>query len=226
MPFHLDLLSMFPMLPVPRGNGGGGDSFGGFGPGFDLGDVLDFIGGISNISPLLNIGAGGVIEATPGHVHTEGEMFDPTDPATWHALPEQAGGGLPATGGNGGNGRGGTTVRRGLYIGGSCPGLWHTTPVRTVFDRKTGAARQVGGNRSANRITLVQDDSGDLQFFAPVEPTGWRFKHKKRARHHHHPRRHHHHPRRHKRVTHGHRHHLTRKQLAAGFGGKAHMRAH
>lgn len=122
------------------------------------------------------------------------------------------------------NGRA-ATVRRGMYIAGTTPGLWHTTPSRVRFDEKTGQPRETGLNRTPNRISLAQDDaSGDLQFFAPVEPSGWRFKYKKRARHHHHRKpaaKHHHHPRI---AAHGHRR-MTAKQMRY-FGTPAQRRQH
>ena len=149
--------------------------------------------------------------------------------------------GIPPPNGNGGPGPGppppsnggalsGGRMQQSLYIAGSCAGLWHDTPVYTRYDPVTGVPRQVGGNRRANPISIAQDASGALQFFAPVAPSGWRLKYKtRRARHHHHRKRavrHHHH--RKKRVAHHHHrrrgaHGLTAKQLKAGFGGKHHM---
>ena len=127
-------------------------------------------------------------------------------------------------GGNGGNGSFSAGAGSSIRIAGNCAGLWHRTPVRVRYDSTTGEPRQVGGNERANPISLAQSDTGALQFFAPVKSKGWELVHKARRRHHHHPRKrvaHHHHPRR--RVAHHHHHGLTKKQLAAGFGGKSRM---
>ena len=238
------LLGLSPGPLIAPGTGGtatvarGDEDFWGFRPGFDLGDIPDVLGRIfggREVEPIVNgVPNGGVPNGNGplGRLPTQGGMGFPTFPGGNPLDPMQfdpsaiarffGGGG----GGNGGNGRTnvGTTS---LYIGGSCPGLWHTTPVRVVYNPKTGEPRQVGGNRRSNTVSMVQDDSGALQFVAEVKPT-WSLKKKVNParRHHHHRRkavRHHHHRRR---VTSGHRHSLTRKQLAAGFGGKAHMRAH
>ncbi len=208
-------------LPLPAGTSNDED-FWGARPGFDLADIPEFFQRLG----LLEVGAGGQQEGIPQS----------------RALPTLPGPGGIATrtaqdigkllGLGNGNGNGNGQVRAGttsMYIGGNCPGLWHTTPTRVVFDRNTGAARQVGGNRRSNRVSLVQDDSGALEFVAPVKAT-WSLKYKSRKRYGHrhkaHHRRHPHARHHRKRVTSGHRHSLTRKQLAAGFGGKAHMRAH
>ncbi len=207
-------------LPLPSG-ASTDEEFWGLRPGFDIADIPEFF---------RRLGTGGLEEVGAGG---QQEGIDPS-----RALPR-----IPGPGGRGvnlakdigqllglGNGNGNGQVRAGttsMYIGGNCPGLWHTTPTRVVFDRNTGAARQVGGNRRSNRVSLVQDDSGALEFVAPVKAT-WSLKYKTRKRYGHrhkaHHRRHPHarHHRR-KRVSHGH-HGYTAKQLAAGFGGKAHMR--
>ncbi len=209
----------FASLPSPAGASNDED-FWGARPGFDLADIPDFLGRLGFDWP--QVGAGGQQQGLPL----------PTD------LPFER---LPGPGGRGvnvvrdigqllglGNGNGNGQVRAGttsMYIGGNCPGLWHTTPTRVVFDKNTGAARQVGGNRRSNRVSLVQDDSGALEFVAPVKAT-WSLKYKKRSRHHHHRAkrvRHHHHRR--KRVGAGHHHHgYTAAQRKAGFAGKAAMR--
>jgi len=182
-------------------------TFGGFRPGFDVGDVIETIGRlVRRQDPLDGFPA-------PGD-----ERLD--------RLPE-VGAGPPALNGGGGTQLRTTGARTAMHIGGNCPGLWHTTPFRSIFSKSTGEfLRQVGGNRVANRVSLVQDDSGALEFVSPVKAT-WSLKYKTRRHHYHHrraPAKHHHH-RRARRKT-GHRHSLTRKQLAAGFGGKSHMKAH
>ncbi len=205
-------------LPLPAGTSTDED-FWGLRPGFDIGDIGEFFRRVGG--DLGELGAGGQQEGLPPS----------------RALPE---GRIPGPGGRGvnlardigqllgfGNGNGNGQVRAGttsMYIGGNCPGLWHTTPTRVVFDRNTGAARQVGGNRRSNRVSLVQDDSGALEFVSPVKAT-WSLKYKGRKRHHHHRAkrvRHHHHRR--KRVGTGHHHHgYTAAQRKAGFAGKAAM---
>ncbi len=209
-------------LPLPAGASTDED-FWGLRPGFDIADIPEFFRRVVGSGDITDIGAGG-----------QQEGLDPS-----RSLPRIPGpGGRMANTaqdigrllglGNGGNGQ----VRAGptsMYIGGNCPGLWHTTPTRVVFDRHTGAARQVGGSRRSNRVSLVQDDSGALEFVAPVKAT-WSLKYKSRRRYGHrhkaHHRRHPHKAHHRRRVRHraGHGHHLTAKQLAAGFGGKAHMR--
>ncbi len=208
-------------LPLPAGTSTDED-FWGLRPGFDIGDIPEFFKRLTG-GGIEELGAGG-----------QQEGLDPS-----RALPRIPGpGGIASRtaqdigrllGLGNGNGNGNGQVRAGttsMYIGGNCPGLWHTTPTRVVFDRNTGAARQVGGNRRSNRVSLVQDDSGALEFVAPVKAT-WSLKYKTRKRYGHRHKAHHrrhphvrHHP---KRVSHGH-HGYTAKQLAAGFGGKAHMR--
>jgi len=193
--------------------------FTGTGPGLDLGDIQEFgsalLKGFADFP--FNIGAGGVVE--PVRAVQPG--------ATRGGAPPEIGAGPPSLGnGNGGARLQTTGARTAMYIAGSCPGLWHTTPVRPLFDRHTGEfLKNVGGNRVANRVSLVQDDSGALEFVSPVKAT-WSLKHKPRRSYHKHVTRHrgpkHH---RHRKAA-GHRHSLTRKQLAAGFGGKSHMRAH
>ena len=187
-------------------------------PGFDLGDIPDVLGRIFGT----------------GQVNPLGLDLE-TFPAPFPGGLGQAGGEEGAVLrllGLGGNGNGGGVARQGaglgssLYIGGSCPGLWHNTAVRTVYDRNTGEPRQVGGNERANPISIMQSASGALAFFAPVIPSGWRMKYKtRRARHHHHPAkrvRHHHHKR--KRAHHHHRG-MTAKQMRY-FGTAAQRRAH
>lgn len=204
----------------PIASGGGNGDYWGSGPGFDIGDIPDFLRWLGGGAPGQVPAPNGTL-LQPPEIGPGPEVLPTYDPSGREAFQ---------------NGGYGVTIRRGLYIGGTAPGFWHTTPVRTVYDRDTGQPRQVGGNRYANRITLAQDDSGALQHFAPVEPTGWKFKYKARAaRHHHHRRKakHHHHRRRKATTHHHHRqkqiaaprhhHHLTQKQLRAGFGGRARM---
>ncbi len=193
------------------------EDFFGFRPGFDIGDIFDV--------------GGRLLRAAQGEA-----------PAPFMETPFPRGGGFPgreslpeigpgpgaallADGANGAVAK----VRTSMYIAGTTPGLWHTTPQYQRFDPRTGAARIVGGNRRPNPISIAQDETGALQFFAPVEPSGWRMKYKSGPRRH--PRRgspHAHRRRRNitRRRKAGHKHRLTRKQLAAGFGGRAHMRAH
>ncbi|MEE9282158.1 MAG: hypothetical protein V3V67_18480 [Myxococcota bacterium] len=114
-------------------------------------------------------------------------------------------------------GNGAATVSRGIRLG---PELHHTTAIRTRFDPKTGAARQVGGTRVANSITLMQDpQSGRLDFFvfagAPTHfsklgkfPRARKASTTARRRA----------PKKVKVTRHG--IHLTPKQIKAGFGGR------
>ncbi len=205
-------------LPVPAGVQNDEDFFG-LRPGFDIGDVPDVLGRIFGGS------RGGVPSLPLDPVQAMAEIG-----ATGAPMAGPAMGAFEAFRSRfGGNGNGGQAKvgRTSLYIAGNCPGLWHTTAERMVFDKNTGQGRVVGGNRRTNRVSMVQDDSGALQFVAEVTPR-WSLAKKINPghRHHRHRRkaaRHHHHPRR---VTRGHRHALTRKQLAAGFGGKSHMKAH
>ncbi len=214
-----------PGVPLPRASGL--PEFFGNRPGFDLGDIPDILGRIFGpgvINPLdLDLRTFPI--PVPGGAGRGGGEEG--------ALRDL----LLGRNGNGGAAPGRARMPSGIVIGGTCPGLWHTTRVRTVFDSKTGAARQVGGNRTPNRLSLVQDDSGDLQLFAPVEIKRIGFKFRSamtgnpRARTHVHRVRHRAHrrrarrtsPRRKIRAT-SHGHHLTARQLAAGFGGKAAMR--
>lgn len=191
-----------------------GEDYWGLRPGFDIGDIGEFLGRIGAFP--FNIGEGGYLPAVqPGARRGPPEIG---------AGPPQLGNGNGAAGGRLQT----TGARTAMYIAGNCPGLWHTTPVRPLYDRHTGQfLRDVGGNRVANRVSLVQDDSGALEFVSPVKAT-WSLKYKSRGRarrtyrkkmsysksYHRAPRKR------------GHRHSLTRKQLSAGFGGKAHMKAH
>ena len=249
MPFHESIMSTLssfvsPMLPAQRTGGLPGqaddDDFFGFRPGFDIGDIPDVLGRIfgRGMEPIIN-----GIPRAPTQVPSgplEGLPIPDWPPGVGAAGPEgflsdirarmraRAGNGAVALSGGGGQVTAGTTS---MYIGGNCPGLWHTTPVRVVYDRNTGQPRQVGGNTRANRVSLVQNDLGQLEFVAPVKAS-WSLKYKARRRgttkrrkrlaaghHHHHPKR--------KRLSAGkHRHHpkLTHKQALAGFGGKAAQR--
>ncbi len=217
------LATAYASLPSPAG-AANDEEFWGARPGFDLADIPEFLGRLGFDWP--QVGAGGQQEGLP----PSRALPSIPGPGGIASRTAQDIGRLLGLGNGNGNGNG--QVRAGttsMYIGGNCPGLWHTTPTRVVFDRNTGAARQVGGNRRANRVSLVQDDSGALEFVAPVKAT-WSLKYKSRKRYGHrhkaHHRRHPHARHHRRRVTSGHRHSLTRKQLAAGFGGKAHMRAH
>ncbi len=179
----------------------------GSGPGFDWMDIPDVLGRI--LTPWEQIGRGGYIpEGVPGtqpppEIGT-GPVQGPVQPGTQQ---------LRTTG-----------AKTAMYIAGNCPGLWHTTAVRPLYDRHTGQfLRNVGGNRVSNRVSLVQDDSGAIEFVSPVKAT-WSLKYKSRGRRRSTPSRKSYHRRSSRKR--GHRHSLTRKQLAAGFGGKSHMRAH
>jgi len=214
MGFLDDLLTGF-QSQMPQLNGNEpmtSPPFFGLRPGFDFWDIPDILGRVINRQdPLPGPGLPG-----PG-----GESMTRRD------LPEVGADGGMSMERRPGNGQLRTTgARTAMYIGGNCPGMWHDTAVREKYDKNTGAfLGTVGGNRVVNRVSLVQDDSGALEFFSPVKPT-WSLKYKPRRRHHHHRARrvrHHHHPRRRKRVGH-HHHGLTAKQLKAGFGGKSRMR--
>jgi len=184
-------------------------TFTGLRPGFDVGDIVEFVGGLVRGQDPLGEG----FPPPPGS-----ERLDRLQP--------EIGAGPPVLNGGGGQQLRTTGARTAMHIAGNCPGLWHTTPFRSIFSPSTGEfLRQVGGNRVANRVSLVQDDSGALEFVSPVKAT-WSLKYKTRRHHHHRraPAKHHYH-RKARRKT-GHRHSLTRKQLAAGFGGKSHMKAH
>jgi len=206
MGFLDDLLnggSSFLPFPLPGGGNGNGNGGGFFDPGGPVEDVLDWLKRLR-----------------------ERDDFTSPGPVT---LPEPGPGPPDLNGGGQTNGQLRTTgATTSMYIGGNCPGLWHNTKIRPLYDHHTGAfIRNVGGNRVANRVSLVQDDSGALEFFGPLKAT-FTLKHKPRRRHHHHRARRHHH---HKRVSahhhHRRRHHhhggLTTKQLKAGFGGKSRM---
>jgi len=183
--------------------------FFGSGPGFDIWDIPDVLGRLLRTTDPLQNG------------------FPPLDPQTSMTKLPEIGAGGPAEGGMTMERPAGVTGQRtAMYIGGNCPGLWHTTELKPLFDKNSGVfLRNVGGNRVANRVSLVQDDSGALEFFGPLKAT-FTLKHKPRRRYHTHSYRHK--GRAHKRVAAktGHRHKYTRKQLAAGFGGKEHRKAH
>ncbi len=198
-----------PSLGAPTGVG---EDYWGSGPGFDWMDIPDVLGRI--LTPWEQIGRGGYF---PEGVPPQGGNGAPPEIGAGPVQgPVQPGTAQLRT----------TGAKTAMYIAGNCPGLWHTTAVRPLFDRHTGAfLRNVGGNRVSNRVSLVQDDSGALEFVSPVKAT-WSLKYKSRRS-----------SRRsstrssksyHRRSSRkrGHRHSLTRKQLAAGFGGKSHMRAH
>ncbi len=214
------------------------EEFFGMRPGFDLGDIPDvlsrFFRGAEQLatSPLLQLGVGGqqtaaAVGQTEVGATAEKSLADIARTAGVGGIPgrvlESIRAGFPdLNGGNGMNGKvniGSTAV----MIGGSCPGAWHRTRERVVFDRHTGAARQVGGTSVANRVTLFQNpDTGQLEFLSPMKATFTPKYKSRRRRHHHHARAHSYRPKR----KGGHRHKYTRKQLAAGFGGKKHRAAH
>ncbi len=119
-------------------------------------------------------------------------------------------------------GDGGGAIARGIRLASEPGGMFHTTAVRTRFDPKTGAPRQVGGNRAANTLTLVQDPTTRrMEFFVHAgKPTHFsklgkfpraRSSPTRKAR----SRR-----RTPKGDGRGHGVHLTKKQIRAGFGGK------
>lgn len=148
----------------------------GSGPGLDWGDIPDFLGAVFENAPFAQIGAGGVIQPK-------------------QALPDigPTPNGVPYGGTKEAWQEGNKIPLRGLYIGGNTPGLWHTTQPGVRYHPKTGAAIATGGNRVANRVSIVQDDSGAMMYVAPVKPTGWKFLYKQtRSRKHTHKVRHRH----------------------------------
>lgn len=211
----------------------------GSGPGFDIWDIPDFLSRLD-----LPLGGSGPVQQ-PAPAPAPGPIqYVETAPGTELPPDFEVGPGPPVAPVGPGALERHPTIRRGMYIGGALGGLWHTTPRHIHYDKHTGIPREVGGNRTPNRTTLAQDpESGDLQFYAPVESTGWRFKYRARRKTHTHKRVTHAHARRRAPARRKHHHHgsgaparhrhsyrgmtgLTAKQLAAGFGGKRRMGHH